>query len=163
MKRIKDLVLPIICLVIVAITMIAGINFRNDQSDIDGIMLITNYEEVNISFDKLKNEGFSGELLNGKGEKSIHDYEGISLYDLCKSNEITPEDINRIEVTSADQYTISVTGDEICEDGRAFLAVYQDGTVIEGIENGKNGAQLIIFGDRNSKRCVRYVKEIKIQ
>jgi hypothetical protein len=162
-KTIKDLVLPIICLIIVAITIIAGINFRNDQSDIDGILLVTNSEEVNISCEKLKEKEFSGELLNGKGEKSIHDYEGVSFYDLCKNNKITPEDINHIEVTSADQYTVSVTGDEICEDGRVYLAVYQDGTAIEGIEDGTNGVQLVVFGDSNSKRCVRYVKEIKIQ
>jgi hypothetical protein len=42
--------------------------------------------------------------------------------------------------------------------GTVHLAVVADGLPVKGIENEKSGAQLIVFGDSDSKRCVRYVR-----
>lgn len=42
-----------------------------------------------------------------------------------------------------------------------YVALTQDGEMIEGIEGGQ-GAQLIVFGDPDSKRAVRYMKTVSI-
>ena len=43
-----------------------------------------------------------------------------------------------------------------------FVALTADGEMIEGIEGGQ-GAQLIVFGDPNSKRAVQYMKTVDVK
>jgi hypothetical protein len=42
------------------------------------------------------------------------------------------------------------------------VALTDNGDQIEGIEGGQGG-QLIVFGDPNSKRAVRYLKTIEVK
>ena len=46
--------------------------------------------------------------------------------------------------------------------GRVYIAIEIDGEAIEGISPDEAGVQLIVFGDDNSRRCVRYAKIITI-
>ena len=46
--------------------------------------------------------------------------------------------------------------------GKVYVALTDNGKQIEGIEGGQGG-QLIIFGDPNSKRAVRYLKTIEVE
>lgn len=54
------------------------------------------------------------------------------------------------------------TGAEVLEAGKVYVALTDDGETIEGIEGGQ-GARLIVFGDPNSKRAVRYLKTVSIE
>ena len=56
-------------------------------------------------------------------------------------------------------YSAELTGAELLEAGKVYVALTDGGKQIEGIEGGQ-GAQLIVFGDQNSKRAVRYLKTI---
>ncbi len=68
------------------------------------------------------------------------------------------QDGGMVAVTSEDNYTVSLTAGEVRNAGTVHLAVVADGLPVKGIENEKSGAQLIVFGDSDSKRCVRYVR-----
>ena len=99
--------------------------------------------------------------MNGKGEHFEHEYEGVALYDLLEDNGIDPAGVTEVEVRAADQYAATVTGEEVCEKDRIYLAVTEDGAPVEGIEEGTPGAEMVVFGDSDSKRCVRCVVEVE--
>ena len=71
-------------------------------------------------------------------------------------------EINTITVTSADNYSVDFTQAELLEESKVFAAIVADGKTIEGIDNGSNGVQIIVFGDSNSRRCVRFASCITI-
>ncbi|MBP3896410.1 MAG: hypothetical protein J6D57_01050, partial [Mogibacterium sp.] len=88
-------------------------------------------------------------------------YEGAELSAIFKDNGIELADDVVVTVTSEDNYSAELTGSEILESGKVYVALTQDGEMIEGIEGGQ-GAQLIVFGDPNSKRAVRYMKTVSL-
>ena len=65
----------------------------------------------------------------------------------------------KITVTSEDKYSAELTGEELLEAGKVYVALTDGEEMIEGIEGGQ-GAQLVVFGDPNSKRAVRYMKTV---
>ena len=65
----------------------------------------------------------------------------------------------KITVTSEDNYSAELTGEELLEAGKVYVAFTDGEEMIEGIEGGQ-GAQLVVFGDPNSKRAVRYMKTV---
>jgi hypothetical protein len=65
----------------------------------------------------------------------------------------------KITVTSEDNYSAELTGEELLEAGKVYVALTDGEEMIEGIEGGQ-GAQLVVFGDPNSKRAVRYMKTV---
>ena len=80
--------------------------------------------------------------------------------------ELSLEDLQQTsfsEVRAADQYAATVTGEEICEQDRIYLAVTEDGEPVEGIDEGTPGIEMVVFGDSDSKRCVRCVVEIEMK
>ena len=66
-------------------------------------------------------------------------------------------------MTSADQYTAEFQLQEVLENKTVYLAVEADGQQIEGIDPGTPGAQLVVFGDANSRRCVRFAAQITLE
>jgi phage gp36-like protein len=67
-----------------------------------------------------------------------------------------------ITATSEDNYAADLSGAEALEAGKVYVALTDNGEQIEGIEGGQGG-QLIVFGDPNSKRAVRYLKTIEVK
>ena len=65
----------------------------------------------------------------------------------------------KITVTSEDNYSAELTGEELLEAGKVYVALTDGEEMIEGIEGGQ-GAQLVVFGDPNSKRAMRYMKTV---
>jgi hypothetical protein len=65
----------------------------------------------------------------------------------------------KITVTSEDNYSAELTGEELLEAGKVYVALTDGEEMIEGIEGGQ-GAQLVVFEDPNSKRAVRYMKTV---
>ncbi len=149
-----------VCGCLLAVTVALGLWFRSAQKDVEGIELTFGGKTLAVSYEELNQIAFSGELVNGKGERTVHEYRGVELSQLLKTHDI--EMVSFVEVTSADHYSVSLGGDEVWETGKVYLAVKIDGQAVEGIDNGTKGAQLIVFGDPDSKRCVRYTKYINV-
>lgn len=151
------------CVLIVLAVAVAGLLHRGAQDVPADLVLLHDGEQIELSLEDLQQTEFSGETVNGKGEHFTHDYEGVALYDLLADNGIAPEDVSEAEVRAADQYAATVTGEEICEQDRIYLAVTEDGEPVEGIDEGTPGIEMVVFGDSDSKRCVRCVVEIEMK
>ena len=107
-------------------------------------------------------QAFEGDLVNGKGEVTHHEYTGSELQALLAASDIEVTESSVITAASEDNYSAELTGAELLEAGKVYVALTDGGKQIEGIDGGQ-GAQLIVFGDQNSKRAVRYLKTISVK
>ncbi len=149
--------------VLICIVVVLGIANRNaGKGSEEGLTLISGGKETAVSWEAVKTSSFERDIINGKGESKHHTYEGIELSELLSEKGIGYTDESSFVVSSEDNYTAELSGAEVNEPGRVYIAVTADGEMIEGIEGGQ-GAQLIVFGDPNQKRAVRYMKTITIE
>ena len=165
MKKQQVWIIVCVC-VLVAATVGLGLYMRTTQAEkeLEGaITLKAGEKTVAVPLKALDQLAFEGETVNGKGDRSTHAYRGIELKDLLESNGVKTDAIFAVTVESADQYTTELTGDELRETGRVYVVVEMDGKPVPGIEEGKPGAQLVVFGDPNSRRNVRFLSIIQCE
>lgn len=156
----KNLKIGIVILLI--ITCIVAFIHINSQEEVACMVIRRGEQEISVSFEDLRKEDFSGELVDGKGTVTAHSYTGILLKDLLSTKGINLAEITVLKVTSADNYSVEFTGEEIRADSTVYAAVVADGQPIEGIDPGTEGVQIIVFGDPNSRRCVRFAAILEI-
>ena len=148
-------------LLLVVTGIVAAVHLAN-QDEIGCMMILEEDRQITVSFEDLDQGVFSGELVNGKGEVSSHRYTGILLRELLDKKGINLSQLSGITVTSADNYSVEFSADEILQEDKVYAAITADGTKIEGIDPGSYGVQIIVFGDANSRRCVRFAQKITI-
>lgn len=157
----KKIVAGVIVVLLILVGILAVVN-RGNSADKPGMVITAGDKEVSVAWEDIGEQVFEGNLVNGKGETSQHSYTGAGLINILSDNGIEITEDSKITVTAEDNYSAELTGAEILEPGKVFVAVTADGEMIEGIEGGQ-GAQLIVFGDPNSKRAVQYLKTIDIK
>lgn len=156
----KKTIAIIVAILVVAVAVLAVVN-RSNSYDRPGMIISAGGSETAVAWEDIDAQAFEGDIVNGKGESFHNTYEGEELSAILEDNGVElPEDAV-VTVTSEDNYSAELTGAEILESGKVYVALTQDGEMIEGIEGGQ-GAQLIVFGDPNSKRAVRYMKTVSI-
>lgn len=148
--------------VLVVLAVILGIIVKGNGADKDGLNISAGGKEFTIAWDDIEASAFEGDLVNGKGETFHNTYDGAELSAILSKVEVEIADESVITATSEDNYTAELKGAELLESGKVYVALSQDGEMIEGIDGGQ-GAQLIVFGDANSKRAVRYLKAISVE
>lgn len=156
----KKAIAIVVAVLIVAVAVLAIVN-RNNNEDRPGMIISAGGSETAVAWEDIKVQTFEGDTVNGKGEKFHNIYEGAELSAILEDNGIDLAENAVVTVTSEDNYSAELTGAEILESGKVYVALTQDDEIIEGIEGGQ-GAQLIVFGDPNSKRAVRYMKTVSI-
>ena len=164
MKKQTRWIIAAVCLLLV-LTLGVGLYIRSTQmagEKAGAITLNLNGKGVTVTLKDLNQAAFEGETVNGKGDRSTHAYRGVELKALLTKNGLDAAKVTAVTASSADQYTAELTGDEIREDKRVYVAVEIDGKAVEGIDAGTNGAQLVVFGDPNSRRNVRYLSVIDV-
>lgn len=154
--------MKIVIAVLLIVTCVVAVIHINSQEAVACMVIRSGDQEIPVDFEDLRKTEFSGELVDGKGTVTVHHYTGVLLKDLLRSKSIDIAEISVLKVTSADNYTVEFTGDEIRADNRVYAAVTADGKPIEGIDSGTEGVQIIVFGDPNSRRCVRYAAILEI-
>ena len=92
-----------------------------------------------------------GELINGKGESVSIDAKGSLLADMLTSVGIDPAKVAVLRITSQDEYSAEISGEELLEANKVYL-----------INDGEGSFTLIVFGDSNSKRKVKNVARIEV-
>ena len=150
--------------VLVVAVLVVGLIVRQRQTarQVDGAVTLKNGgKTVQIPLGELDQMAFSGETVNGKGERATHDYHGVPLKTLLEDQQVDLGAVSAVTVTAADQFSADYTIDEINEEGKVWLAVRVDGQSVEGVDPGTPGAQMVVFGDPNSKRNVRCLTEIE--
>lgn len=118
---------------------LALVHLTTRTPEVEGSILI-NGEAVSI--DSLDLEQVTGTIVNGKGEEKQIDAQGINIAKLFDS------DYDSITITASDEYSAVVNVDET---DNAYLILDDD------------NPGLVVFGDSNSKRCVRDVVRIDFQ
>lgn len=156
----KKTIAIVVAVLVVAVAVLAFVN-RNNSEDRPGMIISSGGSETAVAWEDIDAQTFEGDLVNGKGETSHDTYEGAELSAILKDNGVELAKDAAVTVTSEDNYSAELTGAEILESGKVYVALTRDGEMIEGIEGGQ-GAQLIVFGDPNSKRAVRYMKTVSI-
>ena len=162
MNKITRYIMTAAAAVLIIIAVILALRVRGSSPDQSGLIIQNGTQTVTISWEDLKKTEFSGEIVNGKGEISNHEYQGAELYELLSGKGIGIREDTKITAVSDDNYTAELTGAEIMTAGRVYAAVICDGEMIEGIDGGQ-GAQLVVYGDANAKRQVRYLKTITVE
>lgn len=148
---------------LLAVTCIAAAAHLSNQENIACMVIVQGERELAVSFKELEQGAFSGELMDGKGDVTAHEYTGVLLRSLLEAKGIDPAGISGVTVTSADNYSVEFTADEIRQADKVYAAVTADGARIEGIDPGTDGVQIIVFGDTNSRRCVRFTQRVTIE
>lgn len=151
-----------IALLLVVTGIVAALHLGN-QDAIECMVIQLEDQQIPVSFEDLNQRTFSGELIDGKGDAAVHEYTGILLRALLEQKGIDLAQIAAVTVTSADNYSVAFTDEEILQTDRVYVAITADGSTIEGIEPGSNGVQMIVFADPNSRRCVRFAQKIIIE
>ena len=157
----KKLIAGIIAILVVVTTVLVFVNRKGDKN-VSGLVLAGGGKEVTVAWEDVGGQTFEGDLVNGKGEVTHHEYTGSELQALLAANGIEVTESSVITAASEDNYSAELTGAELLESGKVYVALTDGGKQIEGIDGGQ-GAQLIVFGDQNSKRAVRYLKTISVK
>ena len=145
----KKLIAAIIAILVVVTAVLVFVNRKGDKN-VSGLILSGGGKEITIAWEDVAGQSFEGDLVNGKGEVAL------------AANGIEVTESSVITAASEDNYSAELTGAELLEAGKVYVALTDGGKQIEGIDGGQ-GAQLIVFGDQNSKRAVRYLKTISVQ
>lgn len=160
-KKTKYIMAPIAAVLII-LAVILAIKVRNSSPSSDGLIIQANGKTVTLSWEELNQTSFTGEIVNGKGEVSNHKYQGAELYELLQNNGIEIKADSKITAVSEDNYTAELTGAEVMSASKVYAALICDNEMIESIDGGQ-GAQLVVYGDENAKRQVRYLKTITVE
>ena len=157
----KKLIAGIIAILVVVTAVLVFVNRKGDKN-VSGLVLAGGGKEVTVAWEDVGGQAFEGDLVNGKGEVTHHEYTGSELQALLAANGIEVTESSVITAASEDNYSAELTGAELLESGKVYVALTDGGKQLEGIDGGQ-GAQLIVFGDQNSKRAVRYLKTISVK
>ena len=157
----KKLIAGIIAILVVVTAVLVFVNRKGDKN-VSGLILSGSGKEITVAWEDVAGQSFEGDLVNGKGEVTHHEYTGSELQALLAANGIEVTESSVITAASEDNYSAELTGAELLEAGKVYVALTDGGRQLEGIDGGQ-GAQLVVFGDQNSKRAVRYLKTISVK
>lgn len=157
----KKSIAAIIAILVVVAAVLVFVN-RKEDKNVSGLILSGSGKEITVAWEDVAGQSFEGDLVNGKGEVTHHEYTGSELQALLAANGIEVTESSVITAASEDNYSAELTGAELLEAGKVYVALTDGGKQLEGI-NGGQGAQLVVFGDQNSKRAVRYLKTISVK
>lgn len=118
----------------------------------DGALLVScGGEKKYVDLASLDTVSVRGSVVNGKGEKSDVNTQGVPLADVIENAGFDPNDAVTVKVTADDEFSAELSGDELNEDGKAYLVSEDDGSM-----------RLVVFGDSNAGRNVRNVVSVEI-
>jgi hypothetical protein len=148
MKKNK-LTIIMICVLVVLTAILTVVHLTTRQQETENaIQVVFDGKTVTVPLDKLTLVQVQGTMVTGKGEQRPIDSMGISVADLLKQAKVPAKGVT---VTSGDEYSVSLTAEEVAADNKAWLL----------IEEGS--ARLIVFGDENSKRNVKNVVRLTVE
>lgn len=149
MNKKKRIIIAIVACLLVVTGVAAIIHFATRDSVREGAILVEaagkKHEIVLSELSLIEVEGIA---VNGKGEEKTISGSGIAVADLLSLVDVN--EYSEINVIADDEYSASVSADEIAEDGKVYLLVED------------NQGRLVVFGDENSKRRIKNVVKIVV-
>lgn len=152
MKKSTKIIMAAIAALIALTAVLAVIHSAARTEVPDGALLVScGGEKKYVDLNSFNAVPVQGSVINGKGEKSYIDTQGVPLADVIKGAGFDPNNAAAVRVTADDEFSVELSGDELNEEGKAYLVGENDGSV-----------RLVVFGDSNAKRNVRNVVSVEI-
>ena len=138
---------------LIALTAVFAIIHSAARTEVpDGALLVScGGEKKYVDLASLDTVSVRGSVVNGKGEKSDVNTQGVPLADVIENAGFDPNGAVTVKVTADDEFSAELSGDELNEDGKAYLVSEEDGSM-----------RLVVFGDSNAGRNVRNVVSVEI-
>lgn len=138
---------------LIALTVVFAIIHSAARTEVpDGALLVScGGEKKYVDLASLDTVSVRGSVVNGKGEKSDVNTQGVPLADVIENAGFDPNGAVTVKVTADDEFSAELSGDELNEDGKAYLVSEDDGSM-----------RLVVFGDSNAGRNVRNVVSVEI-
>lgn len=152
MKKSTKIIMAAIA-VLIALTAVFAIIHSAARTEVpDGALLVScGGEKKYVDLASLDTVSVRGSVVNGKGEKSDVNTQGVPLADVIENAGFDPNGAVTVKVTADDEFSAELSGDELNEDGKAYLVSEDDGSM-----------RLVVFGDSNAGRNVRNVVSVEI-
>ena len=152
MKKSTKIVMAAIA-ALIALTAVFAIIHSAARTEVpDGALLVScGGEKKYVDLASLDTVSVRGSVVNGKGEKSDVNTQGVPLADVIENAGFDPNGAVTVKVTADDEFSAELSGDELNEDGKAYLVSEDDGSM-----------RLVVFGDSNAGRNVRNVVSVEI-
>lgn len=143
----KKITLIIIGVLIALTAVFAIVHFASREEVPEGALAIEVDGSIRyVDINKIDTVKVEGTVVNGKGEEKAISADGILLKDLIKE-----DTVGQVTVTAVDEYSADIEADEYAQADKVYLLT----------EDGK--ANLVVFGDSNSKRNVTNVVKIEVK
>ena len=91
------------------------------------------------------------ELTDAKGETYWLTAVGVELSEVLRKAGVDPATVDQVTVLASDEYSATVTGDEVRTNGKVCLLLAED-----------EAPELVVLGDPNRKRNVSNVERITV-
>ena len=152
MKKSTKIIMAAIA-ALIALTAVFAIIHSAARTEVpDGALLVScGGEKKYVDLASLDTVSVRGSVVNGKGEKSDVNTQGVPLADVIENAGFDPNGAVTVKVTADDEFSAELSGDELNEDGKAYLVSEDDGRM-----------RLVVFGDSNAGRNVRNVVSVEI-
>lgn len=152
MKKGSKIIIAVIA-ALIALTAVFAIIHSAARTEVpDGALLVScGGEKKYVDLASLDTVSVRGSVVNGKGEKSDVNTQGVPLADVIENAGFDPNGAVTVKVTADDEFSAELSGDELNEEGKAYLVGENDGSV-----------RLVVFGDSNAKRNVRNVVSVEV-
>lgn len=152
MKKSTKIIMAAIA-ALIALTAVFAIIHSDARTEVpDGALLVScGGEKKYVDLASLDTVSVRGSVVNGKGEKSDVNTQGVPLADVIENAGFDPNGAVTVKVTADDEFSAELSGDELNEDGKAYLVSEDDGSM-----------RLVVFGDSNAGRNVRNVVSVEI-
>ena len=152
MKKSTKIIMAAIA-ALIALTAVFAIIHSAARTEVpDGALLVScGGEKKYVDLASLDTVSVRGSVVNGKGEKSDVNTQGVPLADVIENAGFDPNGAVTVKVTADDEFSAELSGDELNEDGNAYLVSEDDGSM-----------RLVVFGDSNAGRNVRNVVSVEI-
>ena len=153
MKKQSKLIVIIVAVLLVLTAALTVLHLTTREQVPEGALAVHVGENVSyVDLASLQTEAVSGTVINGKGEAMEVSAQGVEVAELLRTAGVDPTAIGSVTITAADEFSAVLSGDEVNEEGKAYLAEDEDGSM-----------KLIVFGDENMKRNVRNVESIYVE
>ena len=150
--RQKRIILWVILILAAAVALLAILYLTSDRIVEQGRIEIFRKDQKRVLKESdIARVPVKGELVNGKGESVNIDAKGSLLADVLTLADIDPAGTVNVKITSQDEYSAEISGEELLEPGKVYLIVDSDSTFT-----------LVVFGDSNSKRKVKNAARIEV-
>ena len=152
MKKSTKIIMAAIA-ALIALTAVFAIIHSAARTEVpDGALLVScGGEKKYVDLASLDTVSVRGSVVNGKGEKSDVNTQCVPLADVIENAGFDPNGAVTVKVTADDEFSAELSGDELNEDGKAYLVSEDDGSM-----------RLVVFGDSNAGRNVRNVVSVEI-